>query len=208
MAKDKAKKQHWEEIYSSKDTTCEVSWYQDNPRISIDQILSTGIDRNARIIDIGGGDSRVVDQLLALGFEDLSVLDISLKSLQKAQKRLGDKAKQVTWIESDILQFNPKLHYDLWHDRATFHFFTDQRDITRYTKIAGRFIKPNGYLIISTFSLNGPKKCSGLDVTQYSEDSIKQVFEKDFIHVKSFKKEHITPFKTNQSFLFTIFRRK
>lgn len=200
-------KQHWENIYQSKDTTSEVSWYQNLPKTSIDLILSTGIDKNANIIDIGGGDSKLVDKLLELGFKNVFVLDISSKALQKAKIRLGEKAKSVTWIDIDILKFETETRFDIWHDRAAFHFLTKEEDITRYTEIAGKLIKPNGYLIISTFSVTGPKKCSGLDITQYSKDSIKKTFEKNFNQLRSFEETHITPFNTKQNFLFNIFKR-
>ncbi len=200
-------KQHWEEIYQTKDTIREVSWYQDTPKTSIDLILSTGVDKNANIIDIGGGDSKLVDNLLELGFKNISVLDISAKALQKAKIRLGEKAKSVIWIEADILEFGTESRFDVWHDRAAFHFLTKEKDIVRYVEIVGKFIKPSGYLIISTFSTNGPKKCSGLDITQYSEGSIKKTFQKDFNHIRSFEEIHITPFNTKQNFLFNLFKR-
>ena len=201
-------KQHWEKIYQTKDTAREVSWYQDTPKTSIDFILSTGVDKNANIIDIGGGDSRLVDRFLELGFKNIFVLDISVEALQKAKTRLGKKGKSVIYIEADILEFGTESRFDIWHDRAAFHFLTKEEDIVRYVEIAGKFIKPNGYLIISTFSLNGPRKCSGLEVTQYSEDSIKKTFQKNFSHIRSFEEIHTTPFNTKQNFLFNLFKRK
>lgn len=207
MDKDSAKR-HWENIYQSKDTTREVSWYQDFPKTSIDVIQSIGTDKSSNIIDVGGGDSKLVDKLLELGFNNIFVLDISGEALQKAKIRLGEKAKSITWIDTDILEFDTESRFDIWHDRATFHFLTKMEDITRYVEIAVKLIKPNGYLIMSTFSVDGPKKCSGLDITQYSEDSIKRIFEKDFNHLKSFEETHTTPFDTKQNFLFSIFRKK
>lgn len=201
-------KQHWEGIYQTKDTVREVSWYQNTPKTSIDLILSIGLDKNANIIDIGGGDSRLVDKLLELEFKNIFVLDISAKALQKAKTRLGEKAKSVIWVEADILEFGTESHFDIWHDRAAFHFLTKEEDIANYVEIAGKFIKSSGYLIISTFSTNGPKKCSGLDIAQYSEDSIKKTFQKDFSHIKSFEKIHTTPFNTKQNFLFNLFKRQ
>jgi len=201
-------KQHWEEIYQTKDTARGVSWYQDIPKTSINLILSTGVDKNANIIDVGGGDSMLVDKLLELGFKNIFILDISAKALQKAKTRLGEKAKSVAWIKADILEFSTESRFDVWHDRAAFHFLTKEEDIVRYLEIAGKLIKPSGYLIISTFSMSGPKKCSGLDITQYSEDSIKKTFRKDFNHIKSFEEIHTTPFNTKQNFLFNLFKRK
>lgn len=204
---DGIKKQYWEDIYRTKDTTNEVSWYQDNPQTSVDLILSFGVDKSDKIIDIGGGDSNLADKLLRLNFENLFVLDISGKALEKAKMKLRDKAKLVTWIEADILEFETNTRFDIWHDRATFHFLTKKEDIVSYVEVAHKFIKPKKYLIISTFSINGPKKCSGLDITQYSEDSIKKTFGKEFNHIKSFKKIHITPFHKKQIFLWNVFRR-
>jgi 2-polyprenyl-3-methyl-5-hydroxy-6-metoxy-1,4-benzoquinol methylase len=201
-------KQHWEKIYQTKDTVREVSWYQDVPKTSIDIILSTRVDKNVNIIDVGGGDSMLADKLLELGFQNIFVLDISVEALQKTKTRLGEKGKSVVYIESDILEFDTESRFDIWHDRAAFHFLTKEEDIIRYVEIASKFIKPNGYLVISTFSINGPKKCSGLDITQYSEDSIKNIFRKDFSHVKSFEEIHTTPFDTKQNFLFNVFKRK
>ena len=201
-------KQHWEGIYQTKDTVREVSWYQDIPKTSIDLILSTGVDKNANIIDIGGGDSRLVDKLSELGFKNISVLDISAKALQKAKTRLGKNGKTIIWIEADVLEFDTESRFDIWHDRAAFHFLTKEEDIANYVEIAGKFIKPSGYLVMSTFSTNGPKKCSGLEITQYSEDSIKKIFRKDFSYIKSFEEIHTTPFNTKQNFLFNVFKRK
>ena len=185
-----------------------MSWYHDVPKTSIDLILSTGVDKNANIIDIGGGDSKLADKLLELGFKNISVLDISAKALEKAKTRLREKGKSVIYIEADILEFDAGSRFDIWHDRATFHFLTKEKDIVRYVEIAGKFIKSSGYLIISTFSTNGPKKCSGLDIMQYSEDSIKKTFQKDFSHMRSFEEIHTTPFNTKQNFLFKVFKRK
>lgn len=201
-------KKHWEGIYQTKDTAREVSWYQDIPKTSIDLILSTGVDKNADIIDVGGGDSVFVDKLLELGFKNIFVLDISAKALQKAKTRLGEKGKSVIYIEADILEFDTQSRFDIWHDRAAFHFLTKKEGIVRYVEIAGKFIKPNCYLIISTFSMNGPKKCSGLDITQYSKDSIKKTFQRNFSHIRSFEEIHTTPFNTKQNFLFNVFKRR
>ena len=201
-------KQHWEKIYQTKDTVREVSWYQDVPKTSIDLILLTKTDKNGSIIDVGGGDSKLVDKLLELGFKNIFILDISAEALQKAKTRFGEKRTSVIYIEADILEFDTESRFDIWHDRAAFHFLTRKEDVVRYVEIPGKFIQPSGYLIISTFSMNGPKKCSGLDITQYSEDSIKKTFQKDFNHIRSFEEIHTTPFNTKQNFLFNLFKRK
>lgn len=205
--KNKTKKEHWEKIYQSKDTTTDVSWYQDDPSTSIKLILSTGVNKVGNIIDVGGGDSKLVDKLLQLNYQNLSVLDISGKALKKAKVRLGENANLVTWIESDILEFDTRARFDIWHDRATFHFLTKKSDITDYAETAGKLVKPDGHLIISTFSENGPNQCSGLGITQYAKESIKKVFESDFKLVESFEETHQTPFNTKQSFLWSVFRK-
>ena len=199
-------KKHWENIYQTKKFN-EVSWYQENPKISIDLILSTNPSKDAYIIDIGGGDSRLVDRLIELSFKNISVLDVSSKALEKAKQRLGEQAKLVNWIESDLRKFNTEDRYDIWHDRAVLHFLTSKKDIDKYVELVRKFIKPNGYLIIATFSPKGPEKCSGLDIKKYSEKSIKKLF-KDFKHIKSFEEIHNTPFKTTQSFIYNIFKNK
>jgi len=206
MNSDSTKK-HWEEIYETKDTAREVSWHQNTPKTSIDLILSTNIDKGANIIDIGNGDSALVDKLLELGFKNIFALDISAEALQKTKRRLGEKGKSVIYIETDILEFDTEFRFDIWHDRATFHFLTKKEDIARYVEIAGKFIKPNGYLIVSTFSTDGPKKCSGLNITQYSKDLIRKIFQADFCHISSFEEIHTTPFNTKQNFLFNLFKR-
>ena len=204
----KSKKQHWEKIYREKDAAREASWYQDIPKTPIDLILSIGVNKNADIIDVGGGDSKLVDELLEISFKNIFILDISAQALQKAKIRLGEKGESVTWIDADILEFDTESRFDIWHDRAAFHFLTKEEDIIRYVEIAGKLIKSSGYLIISTFSMSGPKKCSGLDIARYSEDSIKKTFRKGFNHTRSFEEIHTTPFNTKQNFLFNLFKRK
>lgn len=202
------KKKHWERIYEEKDTTTDASWYQNNPETSVDLILSTKAGRDSNIIDVGGGDSKLVDRLLKLGFKKVFVLDISARALKKAKTRLKSKAGKATWIESDILKFDTEKRFDIWHDRATFHFLTKKRDISRYVKIASKLVKSNGYVVISTFSVSGPKECSGLNITQYSKGTIKRVFEKDFKFIKGFGETHTTPFDTKQQFLWSVFKKK
>ena len=199
-------KKHWENIYQIKNPN-EMSWHQEKPTISLGLIAKTGLDKNAKIIDVGAGDSKLVDNLLDLGFRNISVLDISSMALEKAKKRLGDKTDAVKWIVSDLREFETSDRYDLWHDRAVLHFLTAEEDINKYVEVIRRFLKPNGYLILSTFSENGPKRCSGLDIKQYSEDSVKELFS-DFEHVKSFEEEHLTPWEASQIFIYSILRKK
>ena len=197
-------KEHWEDIFSTKNFD-EVSWHQSNPKTSVKLILSTHPDKDAHIIDVGGGDSNLVDKLLDLGFKNIFVLDVSLKALKKSQQRLGVKSRIVKWISSDIRKFETSNRFEIWHDRAAFHFLTNNSDIKRYVKLTREYIKPGGHLIISTFSLEGPKKCSGLDIKQYSEDSMKKIFYEGFEHIKSLEEIHHTPFKTTQCFIYNVF---
>jgi purine-nucleoside phosphorylase len=195
---------YWDRIYSTKQPQ-EVSWTQDIPKTSLDFIHSLPLSKTAKIIDIGGGDSKLVDHLLDEGFENITVLDISVKALNKAKKRLGDKAEKINWVVGNVINFTPDTTFDLWHDRATFHFLTTQEQISRYIHTVQKAVK--GYLIIATFSNKGPKKCSGLDVRQYSAEALAAEFEKGFDKIRCIKEDHITPFNTKQNFLFCSFRR-
>ena len=199
-------KEHWENIYQTKKSDG-VSWHQQKPTTSLNLISETGIDKDAKLIDVGAGDSKLVDNLLALGFRNITVLDVSSNALNKAKKRLGDKANDVKWIVSDLREFETNDRYDLWHDRAVLHFLTEKGDISKYVEKVRRLLKPNGYLIVSTFSENGPKRCSGLDIKQYSEDSMKKLFS-GFEHIKSFEEEHLTPWGDSQIFVYSIFKKR
>jgi len=199
-------KDHWENIYQIKKPN-EMSWHQEKPSTSLGLIIEIGLNKDAKIIDVGGGDSKLVDNLLDMGFTNLSVLDISSNALKRAKKRLKGKAKSVKWIVSDISEFKINDRYDLWHDRAVLHFLTEKKDVSRYVKKVRLLLKPNGYLIVSTFSLNGPKRCSELDTKQYSEDSMKKLFSA-FEHIKSFEEKHVTPWGDSQIFICSVFRKK
>ena len=198
------KKKHWETVYETKNPD-QVSWTQDIPKTSLEFIRSFQLKKTAKIIDIGGGESKLVDYLLNEGFENISVLDISSKSLEKTKNRLGEKAKKVNWIVSDILEFKPNTTYDVWHDRATFHFLTKPDQIKKYIKIAK--ISVNGFITIGTFSKNGPKKCSGLDIKQYNENELTLEFKDGFKKIECLTEDHLTPFKTLQNFIFCSFKR-
>lgn len=161
----------------------------------------------AKIIDIGGGDSFLVDFLLKAGFEDITVLDISSAAIERAQKRLGDQATKVKWIVSDILDFVPDTPYDFWHDRATFHFLTARQEIERYIEIADQAIAVGGILVVGTFSEQGPTKCSGITIKQYSAQSISDLFQTYFRKIECIDVDHITPFDTKQRFVFCSFRK-
>ena len=198
-------KLHWENVYETKNAN-EVSWTQSIPQTSLDLIRSCNLPKTASIIDVGGGDSQLVDYLLDDGFTNISVLDISEKAITKAKQRLGKKGNAVNWIVSDITSFEPKTQFNVWHDRAAFHFLTSEKQVEKYISIAERMVKD--YLIIATFSEQGPKKCSGLDIKQYSEEKIADLFRNEFVKVKCFTEDHITPFDTKQNFLFCIFKKK
>jgi SAM-dependent methyltransferase len=201
-------KTHWENIYDTKQLQ-EVSWYQPTPTTSLALIEMLNLSSEARIIDIGGGDSLLVDNLLQHGFMDLSVLDISGKALLRAQGRIGeDNSTKVKWIEADISNYLPNEIYDLWHDRAVFHFLTEKEAIDHYVKISSENIKQGGYLIIATFAEDGPIKCSGLPIQQYSEQSLPAVFAENFELTRVFKEIHLTPSGNEQSFVFAVMKRK
>ena len=199
------RKKHWETVYKTKNPD-QVSWTQESPKTSLEFIHSFGLKKTAKIIDIGGGDSKLVDYLLDEGFENVTVLDISAKSLEKAKDRLGEKANKVNWIVSDITEFEPNMTFDFWHDRATFHFLTTKEQITKYIKTARKSV--NGFLTIGTFSKNGPEKCSGLEIKQYSEDELTIELKNGFDKIKCVTEDHLTPFDTTQNFLFCSFKRQ
>jgi len=202
---DKQNKKHWETVYETKNPD-QVSWTQEKPTTSLDFIHSFGLTKTAKIIDIGGGDSKLVDYLLDEGFENITVLDISAKALEKSQQRLGDKAKNVNWVVSDITEFEPTTTFDVWHDRATFHFLTTQEQIEKYLTTARNSV--NGYLTIGTFSENGPTECSGLEIKQYSEENLTAELNKGFDKIRCVTEDHTTPFNTTQNFLFCSFKRQ
>lgn len=197
-------KNHWETVYKTKNPN-QVSWTQKIPQTSLSFIKALNLPQNASIIDIGGGDSKLVDFLLDRGFTNISVLDISAKALEKAQERLGEKAKLVQWIESDIIDFEPKTKYDLWHDRAAFHFLTSETDKNKYLEIVHKSV--SGFLILGTFSEKGPKKCSGLDIQQYSEESLTAMMKNGFEKLHCITEDHTTPFETVQNFLYCSFKK-
>lgn len=197
---------HWEDVWTRKKSN-EVSWYQEYPKTSLELILSTNPSKDARIIDVGGGDSNLVDKLLDLGFKNITVLDISAKALQRAKERLGKRAEMVKWIECDVREFDTDNRYDIWHDRALLHFLISEEDLEHYTRLTRKHVKDGGCMILSTFSTNGPMMCSGLDTRQYSEESMKKLFSNGFEHIKSFEEEHKTPFGVNQIFIYTVFRK-
>lgn len=200
------RKEHWENIYNTKELK-EVSWFQPKPETSLDFFKQFNVPTTAKVIDIGGGDSFLVDYLLDLGYEDISVLDISSTALDKAKQRLGNKAKNVKWIVADVATFEPTEKYDFWHDRAAFHFLTEENEISNYLKTAEQNINSTGIIIIGTFSEQGPKKCSGIEIKQYSETTMTDRLNKFFEKIKCVTVEHKTPFNSIQNFIFCCFRK-
>lgn len=197
-------KNHWENVYNTKQPN-EVSWTQEVPKVSLDLIANCNLSKSAKIIDIGGGDSNLVDYLLEQGYENITVLDISEKAIERAKLRLGKIAEKVTWIITDITEFEPKKTYDIWHDRATFHFLTEQIQIEKYKKLIQRYA--SNYLIMATFSNNGPLKCSGLEIKQYTIEDLVDLFSNKFKIIDGLYQDHQTPFNTIQNFVFCSFKR-
>tara|TARA_Y100000385_G_scaffold91556_1_gene94500 strand:- start:11159 stop:11779 length:621 start_codon:yes stop_codon:yes gene_type:complete len=200
------RKKHWENVYQTKELK-EVSWYQPTPITSLDFIKEFNVPKTAKIIDIGGGDSFLVDSLLDLGYTDVTVLDISSAAIERAKQRLAEKAQNVKWIVADAAAFNPTEKYDFWHDRAAFHFLTEEQDISSYLKIAEQNINSSSVLVIGTFSEDGPKKCSGINIKQYSESSMTERLKPLFEKINCIRVEHQTPFDTTQNFVFCSFRK-
>jgi 2-polyprenyl-3-methyl-5-hydroxy-6-metoxy-1,4-benzoquinol methylase len=200
-------KQHWENVFATKKET-EVSWFQEYPKTSMAFLELFNLPLDANIIDVGGGDSHFIDALLEKGYQNIFLLDISANAIERAKKRLGHSAKKVTFIVSNITDFQPKVKFDFWHDRAAFHFLTDEESVYKYVSIAENAINENGYLILGTFSDEGPQKCSGLEIKQYTETSMSARFEIAFNRIKCIRENHTTPFNTIQNFLFCSFQKK
>src|SRR5437899_8332041 len=168
---DVSRQRHWENVYATKGES-EVSWFQETPALSLELIRLVGSIQNSGIIDIGGGASRLADCLVSQGYQDVSVLDLSAAALASARSRIGDNAKQVTWIAADVTTWEPSRTYDVWHDRAAFHFLTDPKDQAAYMARLRRALRPGGHAIIGTFALDGPERCSGLNVSRHDAGSL------------------------------------
>jgi SAM-dependent methyltransferase len=199
-------KTHWETVYRTKRPT-EVSWYQPAATRSLELISRAVPDASSRIIDVGGGASTLVDGLLSAGYSNLSVLDVSVTALAEARNRLRDAASRVKWVVADILSAElPEAAFDLWHDRAVFHFLTDAADRSAYIAQVRRAVRPGGYVLVATFADDGPPKCSGLPVSRYSADTLHQEFDGGFELVESVREQHVTPGGSTQSFLYCLCR--
>lgn len=201
------KRSHWENVYSTKSHD-QVSWYRDHLENSLKLVLQTGVEKDAAIIDVGGGSSTLVDDLLDNGFVDVSVLDISGTAIGKSKDRLGLRSELVNWIEADITEISlPKDRFDVWHDRAVFHFLTDADDRRKYVELVVRSLKPGGHIIVASFGLDGPQKCSGLDIVRYSSETMHHEFGDDLKLVRSLNESHKTPFGTTQEFVYCYCRK-
>ncbi|PSO19463.1 class I SAM-dependent methyltransferase [Bradyrhizobium sp. MOS003] len=198
---------HWDNVYATKGEA-EVSWFQDSPTISFEMIRAANQDHGAAIIDIGGGASRLVDVLLEAGYRDVAVLDLSANALDAAKKRIGPAASRVDWIVADATTWRPAKTYDVWHDRAAFHFLIDPRDRAAYVDRLRSAVAPCGEVIIATFAPEGPEKCSGLPVQRHDSASLAAELGPDFEPVETRSEAHHTPWDSTQAFQFSRFRRR
>ena len=203
---DANRKSHWEAVYTTKGEN-EVSWFQENPAPSLELIELARLTPGSAIVDIGGGASRLVDGLLARGFNRVTVLDISQAALEAARTRLGERASQVQWIVADVTQWHSTQTFDLWHDRAAFHFLTDPADRSAYVARMKQAIKPGGHVIIGTFATDGPERCSGLPVNRYDAAGLAPELGEGFELIGSRRHDHSTPWNSAQRFQFCVFRR-
>ena len=201
------KKQHWENVFATKKET-EVSWYQEKPETSLQFFERNNIPKNANILEIGGGDSYLIDNLLEQDYKSLTLLDISENAIERIKKRLGEKSEKVNFVVSDILDFSSIEKFDVIHDRASFHFLTKEEDIQKYATLLSDILETNGLYFVGTFSESGPLKCSGLEITQYSKEKFLKIFGNDFSLLNSFEEAHKTPFETTQNFIFCEFQKK
>jgi SAM-dependent methyltransferase len=199
------RKEHWDTIYTTKAAT-EVSWYQPEPQVSLD-LIEMASPAHGRIIDVGGGASLLADRLLDASFQKIAVLDISEVALNRAKARMGERAKSVEWIVADVTSDLDLGTFDVWHDRAVFHFLTDERDRRRYVELASRTLPVGGHLIVGTFALDGPPRCSGLEVCRYDAATLGQEFGPGFSLVHQVGHTHMTPTGKPQRFFFGLFRR-
>lgn len=201
-------KEHWERVYTRKDPTG-VSWFQEHAGQSIELIRQTGVASDAAIIDVGGGASTLVDDLLAAGYTDLTVLDLSDTALSAAKARLGERENLVSWLVGDVTQLELPIHaYDVWHDRAVFHFLTTQEERDAYIQSVLRAVKPGGSVIVATFAEDGPEQCSGLPVMRYSAEALHAEFGAPFTLLRKEREEHLTPVGTVQRFIYCLCRKE
>ena len=201
-------KAHWEEVYATKSATA-VSWFQPHAALSLQLIEQTGVPKDAGIIDVGGGASTLVDDLLGAGYSNLTVLDLSDAALAASRARLASRADAVHWLVGDITQITlPEQAYAVWHDRAVFHFLTTEPQRDAYVAAVMRAVKPGGHVIVATFAEDGPGKCSGLPVARYSAQGLHAQFGSPFTLVQQQREAHQTPFGTVQQFIYCLCRKE
>jgi len=198
--------QHWENVYQTKSSN-EVSWYEPDPKQSLDLILRVAGELRGRVLDVGGGQSFLVDRLLDSGFEHVTVLDISQTAIEATKARLGKRASQVEWIDADITQRDALGEFDIWHDRAVFHFITDPDDRRHYVELLRRSLPIGGHFVVGTFAKGGPEKCSGLLICQYDTARMQAELGPSFEPVESSEYLHTTPAGKPQQFFFGVYRR-
>ena len=197
-------KSHWEHIYKTKKIDG-VSWYQETPYESIELIQKFSTSNSDTIIDIGCGKGFLADNLLKLNYENITLVDISLNALKEVKERLNNES--LNFIETDVLNLKLEQTFDIWHDRAVFHFITEKEGVEKYISLCNKYISKGGKLIIGTFAEDGPLKCSGLEIKRYSISNLKELFKENFEFIEGFKKLHSTPFDTQQSFTFCVFKK-
>ena len=200
------RKSHWEEVYESK-SPLKVSWFQENPALSLRLIGDAGLQNSDAIIDVGGGASRLVDELCKKGLTNISVLDLAAKALSISKQRLAEKAREVEWLVADVTEFNPPQQYALWHDRAVFHFLTQKVDREKYLEVLKRALYPGAHFIIMAFAIHGPEKCSGLNIVQYDAEKMQAELGDSFDLIDSGEEKHITPAGGEQNFAYFHFIR-
>ncbi len=197
--------QHWQAVYETKAAT-DVSWYESVPERSLELIRATGLPPEAALLDVGGGASTLVDHLLAAGFRDITVLDVAPAALEESRTRLGSASDSLNWVAADATSWQPPRRYDLWHDRAVFHFLVDTELRDRYLGVLRAALKPGAYVVVATFGPDGPTRCSGLDVQRYSADELSAVLGPSFRLIESDIEEHVTPSGCGQQFLHGLWR--
>ena len=200
-------KQHWDTVYATKGEH-DVSWFEASPVVSLQLIEATGLTARTCVLDVGGGESRLVDALLARGVMCIAVLDVAREALVRAQARLGDKAREVAWLEADVTAVWSWKEVDIWHDRAVFHFLTERADRDSYKARLAERLKPGGSAILATFAPDGPEKCSGLPVVRYSPETLGSELGDGFVLVDSRRHTHMTPWGTTQAFQYSRFVRR
>jgi SAM-dependent methyltransferase len=201
------RRDHWQNVYATK-AEKEVSWFQEDPAPSLDLIAATGIRSDADIIDVGGGASRLVDNLLERGYQRVAILDLSANALEGAKKRLGRRAEGIDWIAADVTSWEPSSTYDLWHDRAAFHFLTEPADRDAYVVRLKKAVRAGGHVIIATFASDGPERCSGLPIVRYEPETVAAALGPEFDLVESRRDDHVTPGGKTQHFQFSRFLRR